>query len=101
MGKTNVSPDARLPLRLLTPSEYIFHTANRKYFARKNTSLKLEQMCFKIAAKAVPRVLFICNNELIQGFSDDCSTKTFVHNTLLQMFTVLHYFGELITISMR
>ena len=27
--------------------------------------------------------------------------KTFVHNNLLQIFTVLHYFGELIAVGMR
>ena len=27
--------------------------------------------------------------------------QNIVHNTLLQIFTVLHYFGELITIRMR
>ena len=32
---------------------------------------------------------------------DDCCTKTFVHNTLLQIFTVLYYFGKLIAIGMR
>ena len=35
MVQTNVLPDARLPLRLLTPSGPIFRTVNRKYFARK------------------------------------------------------------------
>ena len=35
-------------------------------------------------------------------FSEDgFSAKTFVHNTLLQIFTVLHYFGELIAIGIR
>ena len=32
---------------------------------------------------------------------DDCSTKTFVHNNVLQIFTVLHYFGDRIAIGMR
>ena len=33
---------------------------------------------------------------------DDCSAKTSVHiNNLLQVFTVFHYFGELIAIGMR
>ena len=32
---------------------------------------------------------------------DDCSAKTFVHNDLLQTYTVLYYFGELIAIGMR
>ena len=72
MGQTNVLPDTRLPLRLLTPSGPIFHTVNRKYFARKKqnktktkkkkkkkekkkkTPVKIEQI-FKIAAKAVQR----------------------------------------------
>ena len=43
------------------------------------------------------------NNELIKGThsKDDYSAKTFVHNNLLQIFIVLHYFEELIAISMR
>ena len=32
---------------------------------------------------------------------DDCSAKPFVHNNLLQILTVLHYFGELSAIGMR
>ena len=38
------------------------------------------------------------NNELL---NDDYSVKTFVHNTRLQIFADLHYFGELIPIGMR
>ena len=38
MGQTNVYPDARLPLRLLTPSRTIFRTLNRKYIAKKHQS---------------------------------------------------------------
>ena len=32
---------------------------------------------------------------------DHYSVKTFLHNTHLQIFTVLHYFGELTAIGMR
>ena len=38
---------------------------------------------------------------LFRPSKDDYSAKTFVHNTLLQIFTVLHYFGELIAVGMR
>ena len=59
MGQTNILPDARLPLRLLTPSGPIFHTVNRKYFAKKKKKKKKQSQdgCFKIAAKAASRVL--------------------------------------------
>ena len=32
---------------------------------------------------------------------DDYSARTFVHNILLQIFTVLHCLGELISVGMR
>ena len=32
---------------------------------------------------------------------DDYSAKAYLHNTLLQIFTVLHYFGEFIAVAMR
>ena len=47
MGQTNVLPDARLTLRLLTPSGPIFHTGNRKYFSKKKKKKKKMQIIFK------------------------------------------------------
>ena len=51
--------------------------------------------------KSSTKGFLIYNNELIPPSKDENSAKTFVHNTLLRIFTVLHYFGELIAIGMR
>ena len=45
--------------------------------------------------------VFFRPNELIPLSKDENNAKTFVHNTLLPIFTVLHNFGELIAIGMR
>ena len=38
---------------------------------------------------------------LVFNTNDDCSAKTFIRNQRLQIFIVLHYFGELIAIGVR
>ena len=54
---------------------------------------------FTDSCKAVPRAtLYIVTNVFFPS-KVNCSSKTFVNNTPLQLFTGLHYFGEFTAIG--
>ena len=101
-GQTNVLPDARLTLRLLTPSRTIFHTVNRKYFARKNHQPQVRTDVLKDSRKSSSKRFLIYNNKHIPPFKGQLLHQNICTlYTLLQIFKVLLCFGELIAIGMR